>query len=488
MPYAAQRHVSAWTSTVLRDGPGGITTGLTQCLWGDWVGVKDLTDTDGWLPVRTRGRDGWLRASELTDERPLEVNFVDIGQGDGTFLVTPDDEMVLVDAGEGTNMHRFLKWRFNIRGSRRAPPISRAVITHPDSDHYRGFAPLFRDTRFAFGTVYHNGIVERAGDDPLGPSRIIDGQSYLTDVVRTRARLKDLLDDDEIRGRRRYPNLLWDALNSGRVDDIRALGRGDEVFPERTLFAKTLSMKVLAPVSERHGGTDMLRWFSDDPGPTTNTSEIGMTKNGHSVVTMLRYGNVGILLGGDLNVPAEMYLIERYGPDTDAFRADVAKACHHGSADFTTAFLELIRPIATVVSSGDDESHSHPRPDTLGTLGKHSRGSRSLIFSTELARSSPERITEPGKEIGRLLRRARKVVDTEGAERETAQAALEADLAQVIQRSVQVYGLITLRTDGEKILLAQRLEKNRSTTSKWDIYPIERIRGNLNFVSRHAEH
>ena len=50
----------------------------------------------------------------------------------------------------------------------------------------------------------------------------------------------------------------------------------------------------------------------------------------------------------------------------------------------------MINASATVVSSGDYESHSHPRPDALGAFGKHGRGERPLIFSTELARSTRE--------------------------------------------------------------------------------------------------
>ncbi len=44
-----------------------------------------------------------MKRSDLQDERLLEVNFVDIGQGDGTFIVTPDDRFMLIDAGESDN-------------------------------------------------------------------------------------------------------------------------------------------------------------------------------------------------------------------------------------------------------------------------------------------------------------------------------------------------------------------------------------------------
>ena len=34
------------------------------------------------------------------------------------------------------------------------------------------------------------------------------------------------------------------------------------------------------------------------------------------------------------------------------------------------------------------------------------------------------------------------------------------------------YGLITLRTDGLKVIIAQKLEKKRSDGQKWDIYEL----------------
>jgi hypothetical protein len=202
---------------------------------------------------------------------------------------------------------------------------------------------------------------------------------------------------------------------------------------------------------------------------------------------MLEYGRVRILLGGDLNVPAEEYLMARYADRPEAFRADIAKACHHGSSDFTTGFLDRIRPLATVISSGDEEPHCHPRADTLGTVGKHSRGERPLIFSTELARSAPERITAPQKVREAILKLADAVVSAAaGATRDTARGKLVARLEAEIQRSVSMYGLITVRTDGDVALVAQRLERERSKTTKWDIYPLERQPdGSLAYVSRH---
>ena len=85
-------------------------TAVRQLLWGDFVRVTG-PERDGRLPVRARG-DGWMDPQDLQAERLLEIVFVDIGQGDGMLMVTPDDQKLLIDAGEGDNMYRFLRWRF----------------------------------------------------------------------------------------------------------------------------------------------------------------------------------------------------------------------------------------------------------------------------------------------------------------------------------------------------------------------------------------
>ena len=38
--------------------------------------------------------------------------------------------------------------------------------------------------------------------------------------------------------------------------------------------------------------------------------------------------------------------------------------------------------------------------------------------------------------------------------------------------NVARYGMITVRTDGEKVIIAQKLEKARGTGKKWDIYEL----------------
>jgi len=229
-----------------------------------------------------------------------------------------------------------------------------------------------------------------------------------------------------------------------------------------------LSINVLGPIIEGQSGQYRLRTFEGN---------VGKTKNGHSIILLLRYKNIRILLGGDLNIPSEKFLLEHYAQENtrDPFQAEVLKAYHHGSGDFSEEFVGSISPYVSVISSGDNESYSHPRADTMGFLGKASRGKRPLLFSTELARSAVEVVKNPMvlKQELKGLKDTLARTDVTGAEREKSLARWEELENKLINRSIAVYGAINLRSDGDKLLMCQKKEAKNAQREEWDIYQIE---------------
>ncbi len=131
--------------------------------------LTKVHEGETWINVRSRQEEGWVRLDDIQLERTLEVNFVDIGQGDGCHLVTPTDEHFIIDAGEGDNMYRFLRWRFNLANPGGKLPKFFGMISHPDEDHWKGFEPLLskppanQARQITFAKLYHNGIVQRSG-------------------------------------------------------------------------------------------------------------------------------------------------------------------------------------------------------------------------------------------------------------------------------------------------------------------------------------
>jgi len=507
---------------------------------GDYVKYLG-EEQDDWVFVRSRRNNGWLKKEYLTDKRLLEINFVDIGQGDSCHIVTPDDEIILIDAGEGIGLHgnggdnmaRFINWRYNLRNRKVAgvdgvtkndegvkvpKKIDYAIISHPDLDHYYGFYTIFQNKKLLIDKVCHNGIVERStkGVDtkkwmfdlgrkvPIKPRQKI---YHLWDTVLTNKEMHDVLDENK-KPRKKYLKTLIAAKENNKNVKFEFLDTQNK-FLDHYKATNPLKLEILAPITEK------IHFENKERSCLIQLGANGITKNGHSIVFKLHYGKLKVLLGGDLNSESQDYIAKHYAK-TDKnlsdleksiykleyklagknlstierrelkqtleenqlkldlmisklrgfFRCDIAKACHHGASDVLDSFLSGIHPIATIISSGDNESHSHPRPDALGAFGKNSRGKRPLIFSTELARSTNE-FTYPAK-FYNIIKKIDTLIQDATSEKEKEHQMER--MNRLKDSNVAKYGMITLRTDGERVIIAQKLEKKRSDAQKWDIY------------------
>ena len=453
-------------------------------IFGDYIAILNTTVRNGRVKVRARGEIGWMNVESLQQERVLEVNFVDIGQGDGCHVVTPDDQHILIDAGKGDNMYRYISWRYNLYHKTEPLPFPLlVVISHSDTDHYQGFGKIFSEKLLPISRIYHNGIVERPGEDsPFG----VEKDGYVTTLVNNTTQMKRIIEDPNKRkgSYSTYPKTLYKAWKRNpnlKFDSLSVEDGYMEGFEETNeLNGKEFSIELLGPIPEIKEGKKVLRYFTD----------AGKTKNGHSVMMKLTYGKARILLGGDLNTEAGKFLVEYYRDkgELKKLKVDVAKACHHGSNHFHYDFLESVNSVATVISSGDEESYSHPRPDTLGAIGKTSYGAKPLIFTTELARSNKEitrgRLEDIHKywlkrdQINKDLKKNRlKLKNAADPEKPAIRAAIKADKDRLkkvdmdINSNLTKYGMINVRTDGNVMIIAQKLEV-KARYGKWDIHKL----------------
>lgn len=471
-------------------------TKFRQVLWGDYLTVQEEM-SDGWLkivwaPNSPQPQDVYIRKSDTIERRPLEIIFVDVGQGDGAVIISPergvDERILVVDAGVGNNMANFLNARF--RSYTSEFDFEAAVITHPDMDHYWGLKPIFSNRNIGFETVYHNGLVERPVSgtwEKLGGRSAPDpstGRRYLESLALDNAVIDSEFGDKSVNGGKRFPQVIFEALQNPKIENFRMLSTAHGTVEDAKTYVpgfapsddRGYTMEVLGPVVELTGnGRPRLRLLGD----------YGQTKNGHSVLIKLSYGGFKVLLGGDLNVRAEKFLLSHYaGIDhfptqgtqayddmiadaSSTFRADVMKVCHHGSADVTDAFLETVNPAAFVISSGDQEGHVHPRPDLLGRLGRHGRGNAPVLLSTELQRSTRER------EDQELVRRLKTDIDELAANpSDELKASMAERVVELGRINVDVWGAIYLKTDGDRLITAFKIESN-SDLKKWFYFEYE---------------
>jgi len=463
-------------------------TKFRQVLWGDFLNVAG-EDPDGWLrvtwaPNSPAAREVFIPKADTVETRPLEVIFVDVGQGDGAVLITPErdanERIVVIDAGERDNMRRFLDARFK---AYRGFDFHAAVLTHPDSDHYRGFEPIFEDQDIGFDVVYQSGLVERpvsgtfekvggVHEDPA------TGIAYVEDLALGRAELETHFADPAPFGRREFPPVMHAALTNPRIHDFRILSTGHGQLEDGQSY-----MPGFAPSDQRGYTIEVVgpRMEFDAQGNPRlrKIGDYGETKNGHSVLLKLVFGDFSILFGGDLNHKAEKFILQDVaGLDTfpsqgtadynamiamarEIFRVDVMKVCHHGSEKVTDAFLETVNPACFIISSGDQEGHVHPRPDLLGRLGRFGRGSAPVLLSTELQRSTRE--LEDLDEVAALSDDIDELATNPStALRDDVQAAVR----RLARTNVDVYGAIYLKTDGKRLITAFKIEEP-SPVKRW---------------------
>jgi hypothetical protein len=259
-----------------------------------------------------------------------------------------------------------------------------------------------------------------------------------------------------------FMQALVDTKNkAGQPTPIQRLGRSAGHLPG---FGPNAAgdpiVHVLGPVERTVAGAAALRKFPG--GESKNT-------NGVSILLRLDYGRFRMVLTGDLNKASQASLLADFAGQAQAFECDVAKACHHGSNDVSYRFLQAMRAAATVISSGDNEGHDHPRPAIIAasaTSGFQQFDGEDLItpliFSTELARSidlaGAHRLEVTNAQgntqtLGEAQIARTKVGFKAG---DTPQPLRETKLVRGL-----IYGLVNVRTDGSRILCATRDENSK---------------------------
>ncbi|MEE8244704.1 MAG: MBL fold metallo-hydrolase [Pseudomonadales bacterium] len=370
----------------------------TRVLMGTWLRV--ISEEEEWFQVETRTgkKRGFVQRTSVREKAALKVFFVDVGQGDGAIIESPEG-ILLIDGGPSKSYYKYLKNRAKpvIDDGGGPVHIDAMVVSHPDDDHFNGLTHLLRDRNFTFGRIYHNGIIRYAdgtghGDLNLGRmgAKTINGEKVpvLKESFSTISQVRKLINAGDLKTRfHQFWQAAVDAEDAGHLlHGARRLTHRDATLPGFSGDPQDgLRVEVLGPVVTRDSGAVNYRAFPSPENPDGEPSD-SHTINGHSVVLKLHFGKHTFLFAGDLNIPAERHLIAHY-QNKNPFRVDVAKACHHGSSDFLLNFLKKVSPHATVFSSGEDRLHDHPLPDALGAAVRHSRGDFPLLFSTELART-----------------------------------------------------------------------------------------------------
>ncbi|MEK6154071.1 MBL fold metallo-hydrolase [Flavobacteriaceae bacterium 3-367] len=381
-----------------------------------------------------RGRPGEIAANtQFVRKRSLELYFLDIGQGDASFIVTPNNTKILVDGGLKDRALGFLIWKYRLDQAANSVLIDHLFLSHADKDHVVGLVPLLNHPQITVKNIYHNGIglYESGHNEVLGTR--VNGK--LTTI---HSSVSDLDGADLKSGFKKW----IDAVKTSQAS-YKRLDSSDGVMD---IGDPSIQLEVLGPILETDGS---FKWLH-------NKSH---TINGHSLIFRIDYDHVRAFFSGDINIEGSEHFLQIPGNNLKV-NAHIFKAPHHGSHEFSQELLNHINPMITVISSGETPDHGHPRAVFLGGIGKAGRGKKPLIFSTELSAlfidsGDPEAVDHSGVAI------------TTMGDLDFSQAASNKEARQRFKKILP--GMINVRTDGEHIFAFRRVKMGY----QWESYEMK---------------
>lgn len=501
--------------------------GLTgYFIWGDRVKVVSGDPSqDRIVKVSGRGGEVWVRSAHLNGKPLLELYVIDVGQGDGLLVVSPEGHHIMVDGGDmryrqngGKNAADFVDWKFfndYLRKSQRNNPnntiikLDAMIASHNDADHFGGLLDLLNFKDKKNDAELDSSAVQVENFYHAGLSWWFDGLGSQNKKKRTLSRPFQGFYTKLLGGRSSAENATeklsnpdkqtlsgsWGKCIKAAVDCMKASDSNQKTHIER-LGTDThkwlpgfednnsdskISIRVLGPIAEGVGSTSKpgLKKFPD--GESKNT-------NGHSVVLRVDYGKRKLLLTGDLNTHSQDYIMKHYGKTAfpKEWKCDVAKGCHHGSHDVSYKFLAGLEPVATVISSGDTESHDHPRPTIVSASALTGRKLLNttksslimpLVFMTEISRSyelkgieALHEFTTKQPEFAAKKPIGDKDIHNTITEKSKFRSFLVKSpkgpgdwprLDKTVTVRNLVYGLVNVRTDGKDLMFAIMEEKGK---------------------------
>jgi len=469
---AEQRAIAVDLAELTRED-GSLRTILA---WGDPVKVigehpdgkrleVEITDyetqDDGSIlpTVSTGFVDRKLGSAEVTlpaDEvKVLKIDFVDVQQGDGALIETPGGKTITLDGGDNQLFARYLAARYPGTSDGERKQIDAMVVSHGDADHFAGLSEIQksetnqspRKRLFAHPRrVFHNGLVKRpssvAEKDSFGATREVDGETIITGLE---SDLTAVPDAEMNKYFVQWKKALQAWEQDGEIE-FRRLAKGDDDAFD-FLAEEEIEVQVLGPILTSKDGVSGLRFLGTPPkGLQLGAPEAipeakfhgldaSHTINGHSIVLRLGFKNWRMVFAGDLNPQAEQHLVA----DGTDLEAEVFKVPHHGSHEYSDAFLGAVSPLVSVVSSGDESARKeyiHPRATLMSALGRNSRDGSAVVFVTELVAFF--------ETVGWVIPDAEKGVDGKPPKGKDQ---------DFFAFSRTAYGMVRVRTDGERLLV-----------------------------------
>lgn len=242
----------------------------------------------------------------LLEEKKLKLYFVDVGQGDCTYLKTPSGKNILIDGGGNSDKEKYdvgKKVLLPYLLDRRVKKLDYIIVSHFDADHAQGLEAVIQNIK-----VKNIIVCKQASDSAL------------------------------------YKEII--KLCKKKNVNIITVKRGQTIKIDKYVHFEIL-----------HPGNIML----DDGKGGLNANAIVA-----KMYCTIKNKTTTIMFTGDIEEKAEEELVKIYG---DKLKADILKVAHHGSKTSSIAeFLKCVSPKIALIGVGKDNTFGHPNSGVLSRL------------------------------------------------------------------------------------------------------------------------
>lgn len=243
---------------------------------------------------------------KLLEGKKLKLHFVDVGQGDCTYLKTPSEKNILIDGGGNRDKEKYdvgKKVLLPYLLDRRVKKLDYIIVSHFDADHAQGLEAVIQNIK-----------------------------------------VKNII-------------VCKQASNSALYQEIMKLCKKKKVNIITVKRGQTIKVDKYVHFEILHPGDIML----DDGKGGLNANAIVA-----KMYCTIKNKTTTIMFTGDIEEKAEEELVKIYG---DKLKADILKVAHHGSKTSSTAeFLKCVSPKIALIGVGKDNTFGHPNSGVLSRI------------------------------------------------------------------------------------------------------------------------
>lgn len=320
---------------------------------------------------------GFATATEI-QESELTVHYLDVGQGDSTLILLPDDTVMLIDAGTSSEGKKVVSYIKDLG----ITTIDYFIVTHSDADHVGGAYRILEE--FEVKEIYRpfqiavddNG---KAIKDKNG--NVIEELGYYLDIYSNISKV----DTDT------YAKFIEYVYKEAKEGGAKVIVSHDGYRISSTDASKPFNFEFFAPKMISTISVDTMKAPHTSGYPVkTYTGTDAHIKNSSSPIMLLEYNEKSFLFSGDATDDVELDFVNSLEFDLDEKQrlidVDVFQAGHHGSnTSNTKELLDLTTPDYVVVSCGEENDYGHPHAEFLDRVNAYSHSTDDYLLRTDVS-------------------------------------------------------------------------------------------------------